>query len=424
MDGRLLWQTLYHADRNRTEVQLSHYFTTPRGSISTAPINQFSLHNSMDQWDASQWEETEPEGIYAVWKELSEQSRQAGTQVEQPVRLADYYAFYPLNGYVSFAQTLIEWDWRYPDEASQARQAMNDYFRIPVLENQYLLLSAFVREGSFSHYNSAPFQDKPEYDWFDLNASYVMTEDAVYFTFGNRTWKGSTVDTSLIPGGYGIYCLPLSTDSQGQPTALFDNLSTLYSMDPSHEALSLHISKDERFLYLFSQQEEQSPVTLTVLDLHNPEADPQIISIPESEGTQGGPSQVYVRRDHLLTVWQSTRLCLISRDEDGIHHPEFTTQPVERSYSEGQLTFDLYSYGYLRHAAPSYQWDGETLAVVLSAPSPGVEPYHSQTASFDLVIFNREGLQYFGHYESSLNSQTFQHTVYPWGAPALALYRY
>ena len=42
-----------------------------------------------------------------------------------------------------------------------------------------------------------------------MNTESVVTDDACFFWFGNRTEQDQLVDTSRIPGGYGVYMLPL-----------------------------------------------------------------------------------------------------------------------------------------------------------------------------------------------------------------------
>ena len=47
-----------------------------------------------------------------------------------------------------------------------------------------------------------------------------LTEDGCYFWFSNRTQNGRTVDTSRIPGGYGVYRLPYGRVDTDEPYKL------------------------------------------------------------------------------------------------------------------------------------------------------------------------------------------------------------
>lgn len=50
-----------------------------------------------------------------------------------------------------------------------------------------------------------------------MNTESVITDDTCFFWFGNRTDNDRLVDTSRIPGGYGVYMLPygpLAPDSE------------------------------------------------------------------------------------------------------------------------------------------------------------------------------------------------------------------
>ena len=54
-------------------------------------------------------------------------------------------------------------------------------------------------------------------DSFDFYTQSVATDDAFYFFFSNRTQLGNLVDTSRVPGGYGVYRLPYGWVDTDEP---------------------------------------------------------------------------------------------------------------------------------------------------------------------------------------------------------------
>ena len=80
-------------------------------------------------------------------------------------------------------------------------------------------------------------------DSFDFYTQSVATDDAFYFFFSNRTQLGNLVDTSRVPGGYGVYRLPygwVDTDEpyKGQADGwhnydvFADQLECIYAVGP------------------------------------------------------------------------------------------------------------------------------------------------------------------------------------------------
>ena len=161
-------------------------------------------------WTSS---DTNPFGYGKAYQEILDtlEPGQTGTKV---IRVADYYDEYPLWFSVDlphlFITTLDSWDDHdaYATDAERdAIHALRDFFRIPVLPDEYVELQIDKNmDGSSSSYGVSSVQQGDRY-W--PSSESVVTDDACFFRLSNRTENGKLVDMSRIPGGYGIYILGL-----------------------------------------------------------------------------------------------------------------------------------------------------------------------------------------------------------------------
>ena len=173
------------------------------------------------------------------------------------------------------------------DKLSLTRQALvdlNNFFKIPVFENEVALCQAFCSDSegniSFSydystdyaeeiygyadgHYSdllsseNEPQDPSGDFETFNFNTISACTGEAIYFTFDPRGSNGTLADTSLIPGGYGIYRLPYSSEAGSKESPFrTDELETVFSLDPEKEYTYIFVSPDEEKLFLVEQQDD------------------------------------------------------------------------------------------------------------------------------------------------------------------------
>ena len=86
------------------------------------------------------------------------------------------------------------------------RPRLGRFFRIPVLQDEYVELG--IDKNMDGTGSGRSISSVMEGDRFWMNVESVITDDTCFFWFGNRTDKDRLVDTSRIPGGYGVYMLP------------------------------------------------------------------------------------------------------------------------------------------------------------------------------------------------------------------------
>ena len=179
-----------------------------------------------------------------------------GERREFTVDFAQYLEYYPLDGNVilskGMAVTFSEF-YAWTEGSDAIAKAINEFFRIPV-EGVYTVDYTIDKTNGGSSYGA--FMNL---DYF-LNASGVITPDACYFTFNTLREDGTVVDTSLIPGGYGIYRLPYD-----EKVLKLDELEMVYALDPAEGYDQMQLSADGKRIRL--QTWQGSDLMLTVIDI-------------------------------------------------------------------------------------------------------------------------------------------------------------
>lgn len=155
------------------------------------------------------------------------------------------------------------------DVNNQSKQAVNyrklfDFLKIPVINNQMVTLSAEwdsetstydVKQTSAYSYTDTD-GDK---DYFTLYLNATADQNNIYFWFSNKTLKGNLVDTSLIPGGYGIYVLPYKkTYKNKKPIDCsfdFDNLRNICPIDEKAKIEDVNLDLEYGELLVYSTLE-------------------------------------------------------------------------------------------------------------------------------------------------------------------------
>lgn len=88
----------------------------------------------------------------------------------------------------------------YELELAKKWKAWNDFFKIPVLEEEYMTFR--LAKGSDGElFVTTDYSITKGGDDFGFNVQSCDTEDASYFFFDAHSLNGRVVDTSLIPGG-------------------------------------------------------------------------------------------------------------------------------------------------------------------------------------------------------------------------------
>lgn len=336
-------------------------------------------------------------GMSKAQAELADQTPDGEIRA-RTIRLADYYEYYPIEANISlpnviyggFSDMLTEEDYNSPE--LYAARAMIEFFKIPVLPDERYTIG--IEKGENGTIISSWGQSVDGRDAFSISTSSVVAEDACYFYFSNRTYNGRLVDTSRIPGGYGIYVLPYgwvkAEDYHGYDfyeggDVFVDQLRVFYPIDPEAEILDLSLSDNQKTLLLHTAEKGKCLLT--------------IISTETGEALQKLELGDY--RENLMTEAICTDGALIVRigESFSVLVPQSDTewkllyQTVPTEIEKGE-NFSPLNTWYGREFA----FDGERLAVISTLSAEGWTG-----CGFSLAVYNSEGLQYYGSYQSSLD---------------------
>ena len=315
-----------------------------------------------------------------------------GETVHEKVYLKDYYDYYPISFNIQIGDSYYEgWDAFYlennegvsSDTLTQAK-AFNDFLRIPLVSSHSMELEVMKDSSGNISFTSSSQTDE---EFFQFNTWSVVTKEAIYFTFDAHTTKNNLVDTSLIPGGYGIYRLPYKT-LEGTFTCTIDTnqLSMVYSLNPENTISSMDLTKDESRILLFSTDEENTGSQLIVIDATTHET-AQILKVPGIP-LEAGVTEIlhvsdsFIAEDFAAYSCSGDYIVLFTTSADGTLNLEF----INKTYPDPNFYYWIHSESYM-------DWDGERLAVA----SP------NGFCDFSLAIYDKTGLLYFSSMQSSLS---------------------
>lgn len=391
-DRHLRWDTFYTVGET-PKIETDFLFTQKKipgaGSREYMGVSLESPVLNGDFFEAENMEEPRT-GIDEVYRQLY-LNTPADSEKQITIRIKDYYDFYPIV--VSLDLPGINFDWqmlRFADSDAyeylrteiELASKIQEFFKIPVSDG------ALMEINLWKHYDgSAETGSSLSGDYFSVWTQSVVTDDACYFTFGNQSSDGEIVDTSFIPGGYGIYRLPLHDAGEGKAgehALSTGELSMAYPIDTNAELLYLLSNSEKTKLLLFTK--EQGKCVLTVIDAQNMET-LQRLELGELD-EEKWIYAVYVYDDFIAAEFSECRIALIEVNEQEEYEHCFTAEYTDPENSLFYLS---------RNSA--MDWDGERLAI---ADYLEYEKYNG-FCSFYLAVCDETGLAYYGEYLSSLD---------------------
>lgn len=355
------------------------------------------------------------EGLMKAYYDLYHGTEQ-GELTNTYIRYADYCEYYPLQIYVDGGkENYGYWDpytvQRYGDYDEDIGKVFNDYFKIPVMEDDWVQVVIDKRSSGYASESVDITNSRKGKDYCQISGCGTATEDAIYFTFNATTNSGRPIDTSLIPGGYGLYAL----DQSGEGVD-YESLRTLRPLDESFYYMDMWV--DEVHNYLMVQMEKEDIWYLAVIDLETMETLQQI------ELMEQDPEQycwVSAQDGFLLSVIEQVSVAVFEQNGEGLYEYRFTAPlpearivvnelPLEGAdteiYGEDNYAFiednPIYNIG--RYYS-GYAFDGKRLAVVSRLEGRYLENgvlVWDEKAGYNLAVYTKYGLQYFGEYISSL----------------------
>lgn len=282
-------------------------------------------------------------------------------------------------------------------------ETFQEFFKIPVLENEiYEMAMKKDADGKVvgfgGAYCSGGFAEGniaiPDYnleeggDSFHFSTPSIVDDGHCYLTFDTHTNNGNIVDTSQIPGGYGIYHFTYDEEKQ---EIYPEELEMVYALDPSIEIHSLFIDVCEKNLLLIAREDNRNTDYMYVIDKETMTLQEKFEVGNEKDGCIND-FQIY--EDYMVV--KNGGIMVFTIDENGAYTLQFTAPTdVLDSLQVGVMEFDdIPSWNM------TYDWNGEKLIFANSMYNENWQ----QEAGFYVGAIDESGLLYLGTYESSLRT--------------------
>ena len=394
-ERHLHWDTQYWVGApERTETRFR--YTQEAESIpQETEYSGVSVNNMGELWGSS-WStsstgdlaDRDLSGVTQLYLDVAGRT-QPGTEHTETVYWKDYYEFYPiyvsvdLPGFHYSPEKFNRPGWETELER-QLRETFAAFFRVPVLEDDAMEIT--VRRNSQGDIVGSGMSGGNA-----INSVGTVAEGACYFTVDLHQ-NDQLLDTSRIPGGYGLYRLPYSM-KEGSAVVRPEELAMVYPLEPENELIELKATADGKRVLLLTR--EQGVCWLTVLDGATAEQLQrlELTHIPEDSGVS---LQIY--DGFLVSLEGGERFTVLEERADGTYRQALAAAwPEDERFREQMLWIE-----------PVMDWDGERLAAAFY-------PYHSewrngeyapykQVCGFYLCVWDGGGLRYVGRYDSSLDA--------------------
>ena len=397
-NNRLFWDTTYTAGKEPGIHTDFHFSQAEQNRQPGVPDRHGIWFNIQDNFGFSSGRGIDPDdfshrsltgGMEKIFKDVANRTAAGSTHTET-VYVSEYYDFYPVTVELILPVYWKEWvdgnlsiQQAITDRSASINRKIASYFKIPVRDDHQVEVAITKNDdGLIADIRIRSVDDSG----LDLRTASVVTENACYFTLGNRTWRGDIIDTSYMPGGYGIYCLPFTSEGEHRFVS-GDDLRMVYALDEQIQVVNMAVDKDGNKLLLLTR--ESGVCWLTVLDAETAEElqKLQVIDCPE---------YVYIwntfyHDDFLVVFTSQNRFSLIEVNPAGEYRHVFTSEIYEHGSGEYEIPL---SY------SAAMCWNGEKLAIAELQYSGNLG---EKGCGFYLFVYDMSGPLYVGKYDSSLD---------------------
>lgn len=396
-DKYLYWNSIYTAGKDSKTITTSTLYEWEKSDDYYNGYGcSMSAVDTLDLWEDAK--EEDYIGITAAYKELYD-SLELGESGRKVVYLKDYMDYYHLavniflpediscdtQYYTSFWTSDEEKQTKEYQTAKALQERFNEFFKIPVLEEDARYIEIYKDvEGYVSQSGASDVSGKDSYKLWNMS---VYTDTDCYLTFNTHTLKGKVIDTSLIPGGYGIYAF--SYDSK-KNTVDTSTLRLVYGLDPTDNVQNIQLDAKKENLLIFTVKEECNEVS--IINLKTMEKT-QSFTYGESVVEEERMTGCSIYEDFMVLSYGDKEQAVVSIDKNGVYTYEYEIvwddekYPVISDYSHWDMEYD---------------WDGERLLFANSIWE--TEVYYEEYCGFYLGAFDKNGLLYLGEYACSLDT--------------------
>lgn len=395
-NNHLFWDTVYTMGA-KTQTRTAYSFSASEVSETQPETYSGIWMSSIPEvpWDLN----TESE-LGLAYLELYN-SLEPGEEKSAVVYLKDYMDYYPISVSLDLpgAHDSLDGsevpDWvPDPGTPSYALFKIRDYFKIPVLEEEYYEI--FVKKYEADNMNADSGTNATGSDHFNMTTFSALTDDACYFTFNAHSQEGKLMDVSELPDGYGIYRLPYEEDRHDQSgqkvySVDADALEMVYPLDPEITPVCLCVNPEQTKLLLHAVENGKYILTVIDLDTMTTLQKLEIAEWPEEQGwwLYSGDGCMAV-----LLSWEQQKLAVITETDGGNYELWY----MGDAWPDG-LSFPF------RWGETTLAFDGERLAVV-GQPLDEYGRYYDDGCNFSLAVYEPSGLAYYGEYWNSLSAGT------------------
>lgn len=339
------------------------------------------------------------EGVVKAYQELAD-TIGPDEEAEKEICLKDYMDYYQYTVELDIPGTEISrWKSLYKkgvvqEQEKHTSEILNEFFKIPVMEEERHIISIGKNEqGNIYHTGSG----NGESDFFYMGIFNAIAENDLYFTFDTHSRDGVVVDTSLIPGGYGIYQLPFDSTLEGSEenadriSADADGLKMMYSLDPQIDVMHLHLNGKKDRLLLHA--EENGKYVVTVIDVSAKEI---LQKIEVMDWNKDYGYQIYeednfvVANVHKVQEEGKIEAVVLAENENGEYEIAFICE-IQNKNIPSFNTSNMY-----------LAFDGTRLA--MSGFLEDEKHGYRETCNVFLAVCDASGMQYYGEYQNSLET--------------------
>lgn len=358
-----------------------------------------------DAWRDEALDGEQP-GLVAAVQDLAKDTPVGQTR-NHTIRIADYYDVYPLrlNAVLPagsdgkktlsgrsrvFSDQTAYWAWQAaltPGGKQEIMQALQDYFTIPVLQEEYIKIDVCKTANSTVGVKRVTQSTtlKEHQDLYTANCRCIDAGDAFFFTLSGHSATGKPMDFSRVPGGYGIYRLPYSAEAG----LSVNELSTVCSLDPSIDILDFTLSPDGKSVLLYAKETDDI-VTLTVLDAETC-AVLQKIDFSRVDTADYPFFCAYHGDSYEAVILNRSDLTLLDKGSDGEYQIAFHAPLPKALWQKRELN---------ENDAACRAGDRFLLTGPLCNSPSGYIDFGIY--GFYTAVYDKTGLLYYGEYETSL----------------------
>lgn len=386
---RLFWDTtLTLGNENSIETDFTfrknytYEYDEPEDRLSIYTDTGYSLSSTGDTFEK---DASELKGIDKAFKELYDIAK-PGVDTEKIIFYKDFYDYYPLSGdcyangvSINFG---VIYDFHDDKRGTELQKKLEEYFKIPILDEECREIHLLKDENN-NVISLGTSQVTDNSDYYGFSAEKAVSNKGIYISFSNRTALGNTVDTSLIPGGYGVYFFPYQKSGLD-----FDNIQTVYPVDEEDEIISISMNKEKTKLHLITK--EKGKLILNVIDEETMNCLQRIVLHEIGKETHDvdypGASILETDKDFIVyCVYDELNsfISVVTANENGY-----------KQVLKTENTLGVYD--------ADFEWDGKYLYYADYTSDYGT--FRGSVSNVRVAVLSGGGPEFYAEYEPSLNT--------------------